>query len=245
MNAPMDADQELMERIARGDWAPDVEAPHLDTVTTLVAKRQRQRRTAYGAGVGLVAAAAVTAVVALQPGTVPTSDPPPAAQSTTAGPTTTGPTTTGPTTTPTTPAGPHLVDCTGGRARLLLSHGRYGGTSARPAQVAFVENIGKRACSLAQLPELRVATRSGLEADVDMTSAGDGPWQLQPEEAVIFTVTAPPPSSCTPTDGPTVSRRFVIELTGNTYTFPFAGMTVVNCAPPTLTGLRVGPAPKN
>lgn len=235
MNAPMDADQELMERIARGDWAPDVEAPPLDTVTTLVAKRQRQRRTAYGAGIGLVAAGAVTAVVALQPGTVPTSDPLPAAQSTT----------TGPTTAPTTPAAPHLVNCTGGRARLLLSHGRYSGTSARPSQVAFIENIGKRACSLAKLPGLRVASKSGLEADVDMTSAGDGPWQLKPDDALIFTVTAPPPSSCTPTDGPSLSRRFVIELTGNSYTFPFKGMVVLNCHPPTLTDVRVGTSPRN
>ncbi len=111
--------------------------------------------------------------------------------------------------------------------------------------MAFIENIGKRACALAELPELRVATRSGLEADVDMTSAEDGPWQLQPDEALIFTVTAPPPSSCTPTDGPSLSRRFVIELTGNTYTFPFKGMVVLNCFPPTLTDLRVGAAPRN
>jgi len=49
-------DDELLERIARGDWGADAATPRIDTITRLVSQRQRRRRTTIGAGLaaGLV-----------------------------------------------------------------------------------------------------------------------------------------------------------------------------------------------
>lgn len=74
-------DDELAERISRGDWALDVDPPALEDVVGEV-RRQRRRRTTIGAGVvtGPVAAAAVTAVVGLTPDRPSAQDPRPPAR---------------------------------------------------------------------------------------------------------------------------------------------------------------------
>jgi len=235
------SDDELAERISRGDWGMDVESPALDDVMAGVSQRQRRRRTAIGASVvtGLAAAAAVTAVVGLTPNT-PSADVPPAQRPMASMPTDDLPTASG----AATPRPTQLTDCRDVPGRLLLSPGRYGGTPQRPSQVAYIENIGRRPCSLPVLPTLSIGSESGMVSPVNMQSAGDGPWKIRPEQALIMEVTAPPPSSCLG-GGAATARHFIIEQGPSTYTLNFAGMTVMNCAPPTLTDLRVGAAPQN
>jgi hypothetical protein len=244
VNSSRHTDEELAERISRGDWGGDVASPALDTVLRLVEQRRRQRRTALGVGAGLAAAAAVTAVIALQSPPLPTTDGSPAASPTVSTP----PETSGSQATGTAPTAglPQPPNCTGARARLLLSHGPYAGTPERPSQVAFVQNIGKRPCLLPELPTLSIGSKSRMTVPVDMTSAGDGPWVLQPEEALLLTVTAPRLSAeavCPGLAEAVMARDFIISLGGNTYTFNFPGMRVGDCDAPSLTGVRVGIAP--
>jgi len=236
------SDDELAERISRGDWGMDVESPALDDVMAGVSQRQRRRRTAIGASVvtGLAAAAAVTAVVGLTPNT-PSADVPPAQRPMASMPRDDLPTASG----PATPRPTQLTDCRDVPGRVLLSPGRYGGTPQRPSQVAYIENIGRRPCSLPVLPTLSIGSESGMVSPVNMQSAGDGPWKIRPEQALIMEVTAPRPSSCLGGGGAETARHFSIEQGPVTYTLNFAGMTVVNCAPPTLADLRVGAAPQN
>lgn len=229
-------DDELIEQIARGDWGVDAAAPRLDTVTRLVAQRQRRRRTTIGAGLaaGLVAAAATTAVLIGGPDTTPTSLEDLAAQT---------PTVTGPATARATNAPPRFPNCTS--AHLLLSLGPYAGTPRRPTQTVFIQNIGKRTCTYAEHPVLSIGTRSGGNTPVDMTSAASGPWTLQPKEALAFAVTGPRPSSCVQKGGVQRARQFNYQLGDFTSTFNFPGMQIFNCGAPVLTGIRVGPPPPN
>ncbi len=228
MNTPTHTDDELVERISRGDWGVDVEPPELDDVMRLVAQRERRRRTAIGVGVGAgLAAAAATVIVGLAPADTHTTDVPSATEPTASA--------------PRTPAPPQPVDCRHA-SRLLLTQGRYGGTPQRPSQVAVVQNISARACSLTGLPTLRIGNQSGETSRVDAGSAGDGRWELQPDDALFLTVTAAPPSSCTGAGRTETSRQFIIEFgDGYTYTFNFPGMQVDGCTAPVLTRVRVAP----
>lgn len=229
-------DDELIERIARGDWGADAATPRIDTITRLVSQRQRRRRTTIGAGLtaGLVAAAATTAVLIGGPDTTPTSLDDQAAQT---------PTVTEPATARATNAPPRFPECT--NAYLLLSRGPYAGTPQRPVQSVFIKNIGKQTCVLAEQPVLSIGSTNGGSTPVDMTSADSGPWTLRPKEAVVFTVTAPPPLSCMQVGGDQTARQLIIEQGDFTSTFIFPGMRVAACDAPVLTDVRVGPPPPN
>ncbi len=238
MNDPTYTDDVLAERISRGDWGTDVEAPRVDDVIRLIEERQRRRRTAIGVGLGAgLAAAAVTAVVGFGWNSADTADVPPAGRPTVSQPLVEGPTVSETSGTPT----PELTDCRN-TSRLLLSHGPYGGTPQRPSQTAFVQNIGPRPCALPFLPTLSIGSKGSATAvGVQSPTAGAAPWVLKPEEALILTVRAPRPSSCVSTNGAGTSRQFIIKLGGNTYTFDFPGMRVDGCAAPALTRVRVAP----
>ncbi len=230
-------DDELIERIARGDWGADAASPRIDTITRLVSQRQRRRRMTIGAGfaAGLVAAAATTAVLIGGPDTTPTSLDDQAAQT---------PGVTEPASSRATNAPPRFPECPS--THLVLSDGPYAGTPQRPVKTVFFKNIGKSTCVFADHVVLRIGSTSGESTPVDMTSADSGPWTLRPKEAVVFTVTAPPPSSCTQEGGRT-ARMFIIEQ-GRAFTsmFSFPGMRVANCDAPVLTSVRVGrPPPAN
>lgn len=231
-------DDELIEQIARGDWGVDATAPRLDTVTRLVAQRQRRRRTTIGVSVtaGLTAAAATIAVLIGLPSSTPTNDDDLAAQTPTAS-------ATEPATARTTRTPPRFPACTSDR--LLLADGPYAGTPQRPVQSVFFQNIGKATCVFVDHPVLSIGTKNGGTTPVDMTSADNGPWTLQPNEALVYTVTAPRPSSCVQVGGVQRARQFMIEEGAFTSTFNFPGMRVENCGAPVLTGMRVGTPPPN
>lgn len=236
MNSFSHTDDELAERISRGDWALDVEPPAIDDVMLEVEQRQRRRRTAIGVSVvgGLAAAAAVTAVVGLSPSN-PSADVPPVQ-----GPTVSKPTADRPTVSEPTPTVTRLPDCRHTRSRMLMTSGRYGGTTQRPSQVVMLGNIGHRACSIPVLPKLSVGNTKSM-TPVEVRSGGDGPWVLKPQRALILTVTAPPPATCSDSHG-REARKLAIEQGGFTYTFGFPGMHIAGCAAPLLSGVRVGAA---
>lgn len=239
MGTPNYTDDQLTERISRGDWGMDVEPPAIDDVLRLVDQRQRRRRTAIGASVvtGLAAAAAVTAVVGLAPNS-PSADVPPADRPTVSKPTAERPTASA----PTTPAAPQLADCRDVPGRLLLSQGQYGGTPQRPSQVAVIKNIGREACSLV-LPTLSIDNQAWA-SPVETRPADEGPWTIRPDQALIMTVTAPRPAlPCLKTGAGAIARQFNISMGDFTYTLNFPGMRVNNCGAPVLTGVRVGTPP--
>ncbi len=129
--------------------------------------------------------------------------------------------------------------------QLLLADGPYAGTPQRPVQTVFFKNFGKRTCVFAEHPVLSIGTKNGGTTQVDMTSADSGPWTLQPKKALVYTVTAPRPSSCVQVGGAQMARQFIIEQGAFTSTLNFPGMRVFNCAAPVLTDLRGGPPPPN
>lgn len=228
MDSATHNDAELAERIARGDWGVDVEPPAIHDIMRAVAQRQRRRRTAIGATAAAgLAAAVVTAAVVLTPD-----------HRTAQTPATQTPTVSA----PTTSLAPQVANCS--NSRLLLSSGRYGGTPERRTQMAFVENIGSRPCSLPHLPTLSVGTKSGWARRVDAGSFAAGPWNLPPKKALIMTVTAARSSACSSRVGGQPARRFIIQLDGNTYTFRFPGMRIDGCRGVALTDLRIAAPPR-
>jgi hypothetical protein len=147
-------DDELVRRIADGDWAAGDDAaahrrPSVAQIVELVRRRRRRRRVAAVGGVGL-AAAGVVVVVALLPGAAETGTVPPAAPSRTP----TAPTTD----TPVSPEG--MCD----NKSVLISLGAYegGGGLRQPVEVA---NIGNSACSVA-VPSLSLMPEDGPSVPV-------------------------------------------------------------------------------
>jgi hypothetical protein len=223
-------DDELAARIAAGDWAGDVEAPRVDTISGLVSRRRRRRTAAAGGCVGVVAAAVVAGALALHGSSpLPKVASQPAATDVTS-----------PTAAVSQPDGP--ANCLSTQSRLQLSRGAYGGTTRRPTQVVFVENIGRHPCSIPE-PALSVGFGRNDPNPVSVTSVSRGPWTLPSHQALILTVTAPRPSTCMRSNARLDSHQISVELPGWTYSFPFPGMNVVNCDPPTVSAVRVGPPP--
>lgn len=229
MTGPLYTDDELAARIAAGDWAGDAEAPRVDSISSLVSRRRR-RRTAAAAGFVGVAAAVVAGVLALH-GSSPTPQvaSQPAATDVTS-----------PSAAVSQPDGP--ASCLSTQSRLQLSRGAYGGTTRRPTQVVFVENVGRHPCSIPE-PALSVGFGRHDPQPISVTSMSRGPWTLPSHQALILTVTAPRPSTCMRSNARLDSHQISVELPGWTYSFLFPGMNVVNCDPPTVSAVQVGPPP--
>ncbi len=160
-------DDELVRRIAAGDWAPgdDVEqrVPSVARIVELVGRRRRRRRLAAVGGAGL-AGAGVVMPLALLPGPSGTGSAPPAGPSGTA---TTG-----------------LVDGTCPNSSLVLSLGvgEGGGGLRQPVQIA---NVGSSACSVA-VPSLTLVPDEGRPEPVKAPTGRE--VLLQPETSMSLMV---------------------------------------------------------
>ena len=196
-------DDELVRRIADGDWAPaddvaDHRVPSVAHVVELVRRRRRRRRLAAVGGAGVAGVGAVVAL-ALLPGPSGTGSVSPA----------------GPSGTPTTVS----VDgaCSNGSLVLSLGLGEGGGGLRQPVQIA---NIGSTACSVA-VPSLTLVPEQGRPELVKAPTGRE--FLLQPGTSLSLMVNTT--TMCANRTPALVETVRVETADGTTYDFHGAHLT--------------------